>query len=118
MTRGRIPTSKLAALSAIDLDAAGKELSVRLQEQRKDDADSRALRGKYAPPEGVCRAMYSRMVVSGVPTPPEACGGRVVPVIESPVTNIIGGGVRQSYVKHWYCEDCGLMYHAPLKGKG
>ena len=59
--------------------------------------------------------MYSRGTYVGVPTPAEACGGRVVALVRAPVQNLIGGGPTQAYVAYWHCEDCGLMYHTPPK---
>lgn len=66
-----------------------------LEEQKKDDKDRLALRGKYAPETGVC----------------VVCAGKVVGCIRQEHNDRIGGPPPISYVDGWYCEDCGLTYH-------
>lgn len=97
------------ALLPPTIDAS--DLSRQLDERRRDEADRRQLRGKHAPPEGLCRS--ASVVMEGQLVKP--CGGRVAPLIRFPVSNLIGGSPSNAYVAYWHCEECGVMYHAPPK---
>lgn len=99
-------------------DAVAK-IRESLDEQRKDEADQRQLRGKHAPPEGVCRSAVAIPSLDGEPAgyTAQPCGGRVVPLVRFPVQNLIGGTPPNAYVAYWHCEECGLMYHAPPKSR-
>ena len=61
---------------------------------REDIEDRRCRRGKYAPPSGTCKV----------------CGGDVVGKVRFRHSDLIGGPPPPSYVAHWACEKCGLMY--------
>jgi hypothetical protein len=88
-----------AAIERIDPE----ELSRRIQEARKTreqhEADERNLTGAFEPAHGVC----------------SVCTGEVVPnKAQDPFPSDAAFGVTvflQTRVTHWYCADCGLMYH-------
>ena len=78
----------------------GAILTDSLKRHEAEDRDKRMLRGKHAPPTGVCRV----------------CKGNVVGQINFPTDGRIGGPAPQGVVAYWYCEGCGLMYRTPPKG--
>lgn len=63
--------------------------------RRKNDADDRRrMRGKYAPPTGVCRA----------------CGGTVRAEIYFDHRGVIGGPPVAGHIARWSCESCFIVY--------
>lgn len=61
---------------------------------KQDAEDRRCLRGKYAPPAGVCRV----------------CSGKVVAEISFPDSERLGGPPRHGYISGWHCEGCFIVY--------
>jgi hypothetical protein len=83
----KLPSKEQLAKIALDLPRL-------MAEQEKDEEDKRCQRGKYAPPIGKCRA----------------CGGPVVAEVCFAHSGRLGGPPPHSYIPHWACQDCGLMY--------
>lgn len=69
-------------------------LDRQLDRHQQDAEDRRCLRGKYAPPKGVCRV----------------CGDVVGAMVDFPHTDMIGGSPMNAYIERWECLGCGLVY--------
>ena len=65
-----------------------------IEDRRKDEEDKRHKRGKYAPETGSC----------------VSCSGTVSAVVRVRDTGRIGGPPGRSFIAHWQCVRCGLMY--------
>ena len=87
--RSRSPRLTPAIINQIVAD-----LPVRAKERKDDAEDRRCLRGKYAPPKGVCRV----------------CAGEVIAEIEFMPSRMIGGPLPQAYIVRYYCTVCQLLY--------
>lgn len=85
-----------------DLDfELSEELAASIKSQNTDAEDRRCLKGKYAPPTGLCRV----------------CSGKVVAQIEYGNNDgRIGGPPPRGYIAGWHCEDCGVSYHKLPEG--
>lgn len=77
-------------------------IPAQIAERKKDEEDRRCQRGKYAPAIGKC----------------VGCGGTVVAEVRFAHSDRIGGPAPHSYIPHWACQDCGLMYQKCPKKKG
>lgn len=65
-----------------------------LCQSRDDRDDRRCLRGRHAPPTGVCRV----------------CSGVVKADIWFHDTGLIGGPPPPGYIGRWVCQNCKLLY--------
>ena len=74
-----------------------ESVKARIEEMEQDDEDRRCLRGKHAPPDGVCRV----------------CGDRVIAEVRFAESAIIGGPPPNACIKNWSCYGCGIMYSKP-----
>lgn len=64
------------------------------ERMKLDAEDRRRMRGKYAPPVGVCRV----------------CGGAVTGKVVFPSDGRIGGPPRSGHVGSWSCDSCFVVY--------
>jgi uncharacterized protein with PIN domain len=85
---------KLPKFTPEDVARIAREIPKHMAERRADEEDKRRRVGKYAPETAPCRV----------------CGGRVSGVVRYRHSDRIGGPPPPSYVAHWECEGCGLMY--------
>ncbi len=81
-------------LTRKDIIKIHKEAEESFKKWRQEEEDKRCKRGKFAPERGICRV----------------CEGVVEGKVEFHHSNLIGGPPPSSYISHWECKDCGLMY--------
>jgi hypothetical protein len=90
--------TKLPLLSKKTIAQIVADLPAKMVEMEKDEDDKRCRQGKYAPETGICRV----------------CGGKVTAEVRFRNDGRLGGPAPGSYINHWGCDDCGLMYqHCP-----
>jgi|HubBroStandDraft_2_1064218.scaffolds.fasta_scaffold38273_4 hypothetical protein len=87
-------STKLPRLTRAKLKAIAAAIPAHLAARRQDEENRRLKRGPYAPPTGKC----------------VACGGAVFGQVKTHHSDRIGGPPPGTYVSHWECDACGLMY--------
>jgi hypothetical protein len=85
-----------------------EELRETMRAIEQNAEDRRTLRGKYAPPTGVCQAAIYKTFMFAKAT--EACGGRIIADVEARHSDKIGGPLPNHYIAGWHCEKCGVVY--------
>lgn len=100
MEKRQSPLDGIPELSMDQVRESIASAMERSKEEKLDEDDRLAMRGRYAPPEGTCRV----------------CGGRtvakVVPVSTCSCVQVIGPGSGRSLARNegWHCVDCGVRY--------